>query len=338
MANTIGWGKATQNNTNGYGKYQNTIGAASVYEDSWAGDTVIVGTSAAFTYAKSSYHQDESDPTPTITGTAGGTFSGTSGIVFVDSGTNSGSSTGQVDLSASTIQANTITYTVLGISANFSLSVTASPFLVNTYSMEFDGVDDYIDCGTGLGDLLGNYSGDFTWSSWVNIVYAAAMKGIFYIGDYPNPNWTNSFEINHSSNTIFVRHNGNITSQVGLHGLGTWNNVWIHLTVTSVAGGTVTTYINGSVPTPISSSNAPASINFSSQTTIIGDYLHGLYKFDGKIDEVAFWNTELSSDAITEIYNATNNNSGKALDLTTSSGNYSSADASALQYFNRMGD
>jgi hypothetical protein len=58
--------------------------------------------------------------------------------------------------------------------------------------------------------------------------------------------------------------------------------------------------------------------------------------FDGKIDEVAIWNTALSSDAVTEIYNATNNNSGKALDLLTDSGNYSSS--SNLQYWNRMGD
>ena len=43
---------------------------------------------------------------------------------------------GTIDLSV-TIQAYTITYTVDGVSANFSLSVTASPFLANTYSMQF---------------------------------------------------------------------------------------------------------------------------------------------------------------------------------------------------------
>ena len=72
MANTIDWGKATQNNTNGFGKYQNTINAGDIYAESWAGETAIVGTSAAFSYSKSSYHQGEADPTPTITGTTGG--------------------------------------------------------------------------------------------------------------------------------------------------------------------------------------------------------------------------------------------------------------------------
>ena len=58
--------------------------------------------------------------------------------------------------------------------------------------------------------------------------------------------------------------------------------------------------------------------------------------FNGKLDEVAIWNAELSSDAVTEIYNATANNTGKALDLTQDSGNYNAS--SNLQYFNRLGD
>ena len=77
MAVTNGWGKGTQNNSNGWGKFQNTIGAASIYEDSYSGETVLIGTSAAFSYSKSSFHQGEADPTPTITGTTGGTFSAT---------------------------------------------------------------------------------------------------------------------------------------------------------------------------------------------------------------------------------------------------------------------
>ena len=92
MANTIDWGKATQNNTNGFGKYQNTIDAGSIYADSYSGETVLIGTSAAFSYAKSSYHQDEADPTPTITGTTGGTFSAT------PSGLSINASTGTIDL------------------------------------------------------------------------------------------------------------------------------------------------------------------------------------------------------------------------------------------------
>ena len=54
------------------------------------------------------------------------------------------------------------------------------------------------------------------------------------------------------------------------------------------------------------------------------------------MDEFAIWNTSLSSDAVAEIYNATANNTGKALDLSTDYNNYTSS--SNLQYWNRLGD
>jgi len=52
MANTIGWGKGTQNNSNGWGKFQNTIGAASVYAVSYAGETSLEAGAAYDTDAQ----------------------------------------------------------------------------------------------------------------------------------------------------------------------------------------------------------------------------------------------------------------------------------------------
>ena len=43
--------------------------------------------------------------------------------------------------------------------------------------------------------------------------------------------------------------------------------------------------------------------------------------FDGKIDEVAVWNDELTSAEVTAIYN-----SGNMLNVSSDSGNYASAD------------
>jgi hypothetical protein len=325
MANTIDWGKATQNNTNGFGKYQNTINAGDIYAESWAGETVIIGTSAAFTYAKSSYHQDESDPTPTITGTSGGTFSGTSGIVFVDSGTNSGSSTGQVDLSASTIQANTITYTVSGVSANFSLSVTASPFLANTYSMQFDGVNDYIETGNAFTSLT-----SFSISAWFKSDDTATAAQAIVSSRINSIGTSKGVDIYLGSNTLVARIYNNGATEVTTAFTDTSN--W-HQVVITYNGTTLELFLDN-----VSQGTATGVYNNSAANWLIGKWNNGPNYFNGKLDEVAFWNTALSADAVQEIYNATNNNSGKALDLTTSSGNYSSADASALQYFNRMGD
>ena len=60
---------------------------------------------AAFTYSSNSYDVIDSDPSPTITGLAGGTFSSTAGLVL-------NASTGVIDLSASLPGNYVVTYTV----------------------------------------------------------------------------------------------------------------------------------------------------------------------------------------------------------------------------------
>tara|TARA_R100000278_G_scaffold60916_1_gene49558 strand:+ start:1386 stop:2468 length:1083 start_codon:yes stop_codon:yes gene_type:complete len=297
MANTIDWGKATQNNTNGYGKYQNTIGAASVYAVSAAGETVIEGTSAAFSYAKSSYHQGESDPTPTITGTTGGTFSATSGLIFVDSGTNSGSSTGQIDLSASTIQANTITYTVDGVSANFSLSVTAAPFS-NQYSFDFDGVDEVIDLGTSSTLEL---TDNFTISFWIKET-SSLNRGILVCGDY---GFSQGWRIYRTSAHKIAFH---CTARTATSTTSINTGDWFHVLATfeSNTGSNRRNriYINGSLEH--TSTGLPGSPTYTGTIykQIAYRYSSTGHEFAGNLDEIAVWDSLLSSSAITEVYNS----------------------------------
>ncbi len=318
MANTIDWGKATQNNTNGFGKYQNTINAGDIYANSYAGETVIVGTSAAFSYSKSSYHQGEADPTPTITGTTGGSFVCTSGAVFVDTGSTS-SSTGQIDLDASTIDTHLISYTVDGVTATANVGITVSPFLSNTFSMQFDGVDDYIDLGTPSTFAFG--TGDFSISSWVYLDSSTGYQWIFSTGT----NFAFGFD---SSRNLQLWVGVTATTPSFNINLNQWHHV-----VATRNSGTVTFYIDGVAHGTTYTRNGSIS---SGAYNYIGTFNIGQNHINGKLDETAIWNTALSSDAVTEIYNATNNNSGKVLDLLTDSGNYSSS--SNLQYWNRLGD
>ncbi len=64
---------------------------------------------ASFNYDAASYCQSDSDPTPTITGDAGGTFT------FDPAGLVINGSTGEIDVSASTAQSYTVTYTTAGV-------------------------------------------------------------------------------------------------------------------------------------------------------------------------------------------------------------------------------
>ncbi|GIR59655.1 MAG: hypothetical protein CM15mP65_22360 [Crocinitomicaceae bacterium] len=66
--------------------------------------TITPDEDASFSYASYGYCTDDSDPTPTITGTTGGTFSSTAGLSL-------NASTGQIDLDASTPGSYDVTYT-----------------------------------------------------------------------------------------------------------------------------------------------------------------------------------------------------------------------------------
>ena len=75
---------------------------------------------ASFTYAEASYCIDATDPTPTIAGLSGGTFSSTAELSI-------NAATGAIDVSASTPGAYTITYTTSGTCTNTSsVSVTVN--------------------------------------------------------------------------------------------------------------------------------------------------------------------------------------------------------------------
>ena len=284
--------------------------------------------SADFSYSKSSYHQGEADPTPTITGTAGGSFVCTSGALFVDTGSTS-SSTGQIDLDASTIDTHLISYTVDGVTATANVGITASPFLANTYSMQFDGVDNYI-----LGPTIGFGTNDFSISLWINYSYGSGNARYNTLIDFRET----AFNVNGLAFYLFENKAVVYIGGVGVIGTSTITlsqNLWTNIVLTKTSGE-YKVYFNdaNSSRSEVLGTNTTSLIEKTANIGIEWDESFGA--FNGKMDEFAIWNTALSADAITEIYNATNNNSGKALDLLTDSGNYSSS--SNLQYWNRMGD
>ena len=76
--------------------------------------------------------------------------------MFVDSGTNTGSSTGQIDLSATTESSYTITYDTTSSGSSVCPNTSTQTVevavagIANNFSMNFDGLNDYIDVGTSL--------------------------------------------------------------------------------------------------------------------------------------------------------------------------------------------
>ncbi|MFT6922345.1 MAG: gliding motility-associated-like protein, partial [Crocinitomicaceae bacterium] len=85
--------------------------------------TITAADDASFSYASATYCTSDVDPTPTITGEAGGTFTAPAGLII-----NAG--TGVIDVSASTVGGPyTVTYTTTAPCANsstFDVTITAA--------------------------------------------------------------------------------------------------------------------------------------------------------------------------------------------------------------------
>ncbi|MDB5267567.1 MAG: hypothetical protein JWP58_607 [Hymenobacter sp.] len=91
--------------------------------------TVTPATTATFAYSGATFCATGTNPTPTVTGTAGGTFSSTTGLSI-------NATTGAINLSASTAGTYTVTYTVAGTcgsSATASVTITAGQAATFSY-------------------------------------------------------------------------------------------------------------------------------------------------------------------------------------------------------------
>ncbi|MBH8558649.1 Ig-like domain-containing protein [Hymenobacter negativus] len=90
--------------------------------------TITPATSATFAYSTGTFCASGTNPTPTVTGTAGGTFSSTTGLSL-------NATTGAINLSASTPGTYTVTYTVAGACGSSSTqSVTITTASLATFS------------------------------------------------------------------------------------------------------------------------------------------------------------------------------------------------------------
>jgi len=322
MAVTNGWGKGVINNTNGWGKLAtNNISEGAIYENSHSGDTALIGTSAAFFYSAASFTQGDSNPTPTITGTTGGTFSSDAGVVFIDT------STGQINLSASTIASHTIFYIVNGVQASQTIDIQAAPFL-NVNSFSFDGIDESVD----IGAVTALNVNAFSISVWLNYNFTPTQfTGNFgVLGNCRFPQGNRGWRILQSNKNLqFFMHNTQIQYNVidGTTVPAFASGQWRHICCTC-DGTNTEMFIDGvSVAT-----GAFANPIYDNKTQFrIGMTANGFVDtfFNGKIDEVSIWDTGLSSAAVTEIYNSGTPNNLNSL---------TNASSSNLKSWIRMGE
>jgi len=199
-------------------------------------------------------------------------------------------------------------------------------------SLSFDGTDDYVDCGTGLGDALGdNYAGSLTVSLWFKADTTSGNDGLFNVGTFSSS--LGEVQISVQNNKIYYTLSNN--AFVRYFSFTDTDN-WNHIVVVYAAGDTTssTVYMNGSEQATTVSGSLPsaANLDFDGLKTIIGGYHSSPYLFHGSIDEVAVWNAALDGDAIRALYNA-----GQPTPVTTKTGAYDIYRDNLKAYY-KMGD
>jgi hypothetical protein len=280
-----------------------------------------------FAYSGTSFPKVGTASVTSAPGTSGGTYSATPGLSI-------NSSTGEIDLANSTIGTYKIFYQTTGSSTtcanngiieNFGVTAAALTLLDNNAAMSFNGTDQYIRATSSI--VTGNNSRSF--SLWYKTSSSAAQIPLS-IGGPTDTTSSSQFayclnrEDNSEKAAIFGKSNDTSAFTVPNTSDGNWH----HLVVTYDQSA-LKVYIDGNLEaTP----SLPSSNYATSSGLTIGSWSDNNRYFNGSIDEVAVFNKALSLSEVGLIYDATNDNPGKAGDLFTG------GLGSSLVYWNRMGD
>ena len=175
----------------------------------------------------------------------------------------------------------------------------------NTYSVEFDGVDDRIVIPT-ITEF--NAPSAFSTSHWFN--YSGTPSTTTHVLMSAGTSASNRFYIELTSSTNIRYGNGSIYDDITISSVSASN--WYNL-VTVQNGTSLDVYLNGTKQGGTRTVNAPSS-GYGSNF-LIGAYGAGgsiFGEWQGLLDEVATWDSALSASDVTAIYN-----SGVPADITS---------------------
>ena len=188
------------------------------------------------------------------------------------------------------------------ITSTTSVTGCSTPTTTNN-ALNFDGVDDYVNAGTGIANTT-----VFTLETWVN---PATGYGTFNDGGAPielisrwgaagagNASYT--LGINSSGKAVCYVYNGSSSSEV-TSATTVPQNTWTHLAATRASDGTLRIYINGVSDASITGSLVPQSSNYA---VFLGKPAVGTNQFKGSLDEVRIWNIVRTQSEIAAARNA----------------------------------
>ena len=164
----------------------------------------------------------------------------------------------------------------------------------NEYSLEFDGTDSYVEVAD---DSSLDLTTGFTISAWIkktDIGYGwIVQKGT---GNY-------KLDIGYSGEIrLRVWHDGGTYKELEIMSVDYSDSTWHHIIGTYTASTSLKIYGDG-VLLGTNTTSIPGTLDDSSDSLFFGAYGGTSYFFEGNIDEVAIWDTALTSNQVKTLYN-----------------------------------
>lgn len=168
-----------------------------------------------------------------------------------------------------------------------------SPF-PNTYGLSFDGVNDYVSVAH---DSSLNTTTAFTLSAWVKYT-SGTLAGYPQILSNRHSNTGYQFNMDNNGRLLFGVDATSFATSSSVITAGTWN----HVAVTWTSGtGAVAFYLNGAAD---GTGTGKTSMTSNTGALEIGHNPNFSNWYTGLMDEVAVFNSALSSSNISAIYNS----------------------------------
>jgi len=176
----------------------------------------------------------------------------------------------------------------------------------NVYSVDFDGVDDYIDLGnpTAL-----QFTSSFSISLWFKS--SDTTDYILISKDKTNGHLTNErswglWGNRYGGTSVIIFNIRSGSSGFSVAGTTDYNDgSWHHVVATFEASTNLKLYVDGSLEAENPQWNLPATINNVTTNVGIGTSIgSNFWYMNGKVDEVGLFNSVLSASDVTAIYNS----------------------------------
>ena len=200
-----------------------------------------------------------------------------------------------------------------------AVAAPSTPAWANTYSLDFDGTNDYLD----IGDVLLDGVSAFTVTTWVKCASWTGIGDTTMLVSKDGWGGTRQFYWAVLSGGTTIRWYMNDGSTYGYkaqtHGMS--NSTWHHIALT-YDGSAVIQYVDGVALTGGTlTGSVPSSLNTTSNNLQLGGQTTagaGHY-FNGKLDETAIWDEALTAAEILALKSTPS-------DLLVNAGNYASKD------------